>query len=179
MSRIGKLPVEVPKGVSVTLGSTIAVKGPKGQLERPIVDGVSITQVGSQLQLQRASEDRQHRANHGLMRALVSNMVVGVTKGFERRLEIHGIGYKAELKGPKLVLSLGFSHPIEFVPPSGVSLAVDPKNTKITVSGIDREVVGQTAANLRSYRTPDHYKGKGVRYEGERVRLKAGKSAKK
>ena len=179
MSRIGKLPIEVPSGVSVTLGSSIAVKGPKGALERPIVDGVSITKEGNLLNVHRASEERQHRANHGLMRALVANMVAGVTKGFERKLEIHGIGYKAESKGSKLVLSLGYSHPIEFVAPTGVSLAVDAKNTKITVSGIDREAVGQTAANLRSYRTPDHYKGKGIRYVGERVRLKAGKSAKK
>lgn len=179
MSRIGKLPVEVPSGVTVTVGRTITVKGPKGQLERPVVDGVSIAQQGGALVLSRASEERQHRANHGLMRALVANMVTGVTKGFERRLQIVGVGYKAESRGANLVLSLGYSHPIEFAPPPGVSLAVDAKTNKVTVSGIDKEAVGQVAADIRAFRTPDHYKGKGVRYEEERVRLKAGKSAKK
>lgn len=179
MSRIGKLPIELPAGVTVTVGSTILVKGPKGQLERPIVSGISVAREGSALHLHRATDERQHRANHGLMRALVANMVTGVTKGFERKLQIVGVGYKAESRGSNLVLSLGYSHPIEFVPPPGISLAVDPKTNKVTVSGVDKEAVGQVAANIRSFRVPDHYKGKGVRYEDERVRLKAGKSAKK
>ena len=178
MSRIGNLPIEVPKGVTVTLGDSIVVKGPKGQLAQPLVAGVSISQDGDVLKVERASDHRVHRANHGLIRALVANMVTGVTKGFERKLEIIGVGYKAENKGKQVVFNLGYSHPIEFTPPDGVTVAIE-KNTKVTVSGIDKQKVGQTAADIRGFRSPDSYKGKGVRYEGEVIRLKAGKAAKK
>ena len=179
MSRVGKMPVQIPAGVKLTVGNNVVVSGPKGQLERVLVEGITIEQAGGAAHLHRSSEERNIRANHGLMRALLNNMVVGVTKGFERRLEIIGVGYKAEMKGPKLVLSLGYSHPIEFSPPTGISISVDTKANKIVVSGADKEAVGQVASDIRGYRSPDSYKGKGVRYEGERVRLKAGKSAKK
>lgn len=178
MSRIGKLPIPVPKGVTVSVADTITIKGPKGQLESLIADGISFAQEGDVLKVHRASESRTHRANHGLMRALVNNMVTGVTKGFERKLEIIGVGYKAESKGSQVVFNLGYSHPIEFTPPPGISLAVE-KNTKVIVSGIDKQAVGQVASVIRGFRPPDSYKGKGVRYEGEVVRIKAGKSAKK
>ncbi len=178
MSRIGKLPIPVPKGVTVTIGDTVMVKGPKGQLERPVVSGVSITETDGVLQVARDSEIREHRANHGLMRALLNNMVVGVTAGFEKKLDIIGVGYKAEDKGKFVLFNLGYSHPIEFTPPAGVTVAVD-KNTKVTVSGYDKEAVGQTAAVIRGFRPPDSYKGKGVRYADEVIRLKAGKAAKK
>lgn len=178
MSRIGKLPIPVPKGVSVTLGDVITVKGPKGELQRPIVAGVSISETDGVLQVERDSDHRVHRANHGLMRALLNNMVVGVTSGFEKKLEIIGVGYKAENKGSGVLFNLGYSHPIDYTPPAGVKVTVD-KNTKLTVSGIDKEAVGQTAAVIRGFRPPDSYKGKGVRYAGEVIRLKAGKAAKK
>ncbi|MCP4803734.1 MAG: 50S ribosomal protein L6 [Proteobacteria bacterium] len=178
MSRIGNQPIELPKGVSVTLGDVIVVKGPKGSLEQSLVDGVSIAQDGDVLKVSRASDNRVHRANHGLIRALVANMVTGVSKGFERKLEIIGVGYKAENKGKHVVFNLGYSHPIEFTPPQGVTIAIE-KNTKVTVSGIDKQVVGQAAADIRGFRSPDSYKGKGVRYAGEVIRLKAGKAAKK
>jgi large subunit ribosomal protein L6 len=157
MSRIGKLPIPVPKGVTVTIGDIVSVKGPKGQLERPLVSGVSIAENDGVLQVSRDSDFREHRANHGLMRALLNNMVVGVTSGFEKKLEIIGVGYKAENQGSNVVFNLGYSHPIEYTPPQGVSVAIE-KNTKVTVSGIDKEAVGQTAAVIR---------------------LKAGKAAKK
>jgi len=178
MSRIGNKPIEVPKGVTVTLGDVITVKGPKGELSQSGVEGVTAALDEGVLTFTRESNHRSHRANHGLMRALVANMVHGVTKGFERKLEIIGVGYKAENKGNKVVFNLGYSHTIDFEPPKGVSVAVD-KNTKITVAGIDKAAVGQVAADIRSFRPPDSYKGKGVRYEGEVVRLKAGKAAKK
>lgn len=178
MSRIGKLPIAVPDKVTVSIGDNITVKGPKGELSRPIVAGVSVVLEDNVLQVNRDSDHRTHRANHGLMRALLNNMVTGVTKGFEKKLEIIGVGYKAEMKSQTLVMNLGFSHLVEYVPPKGVSITVD-KNTKLTISGSDKEAVGQTAAVIRGFRPPDAYKGKGVRYENEVVRLKAGKAAKK
>ena len=177
MSRIGNKPIEIPKGVTVTLGDTIVVKGPKGELSQAAIEGVTGTIEADVLQFTRASDHRRHRANHGLARALVANMVTGVTKGFERKLEIVGVGYKAEVKGKSVVFNLGYSHPIDFTPPAGVTVSVD-KNTKITVTGIDKAAVGQVAADIRSFRPPDSYKGKGVRYEGEVIRLKAGKAGK-
>ncbi len=177
MSRIGRLPINLPKGVTVTLGDTISVKGPKGQLTLPLVDGIDVVHADGLLKVHRQSEIQKHRANHGLMRALIANMVTGVTKGFERKLEVHGVGYKAEVRGKNLLLNLGYSHPIDFVPPAGVNVAVE--KTTITITGIDKEKVCQTAAVIRGFRPPDSYKGKGVRYVGEHVRLKAGKSAKK
>lgn len=175
MSRIGKTPVPVPSGVTVTVGERIVVRGPKGQVERAAVDGVNIVQQDGALHFERASDSRVHRANHGLARALVSNMVVGVTKGFERRLEILGVGYKAEQRGDAVVFQLGYSHPIEYRPPAGVTIAVD-KGGKVLIAGVDKEAVGHVASVVRAFRAPDSYKGKGVRYEGERIRLKAGKT---
>lgn len=178
MSRIGRLPIQVPSGVDVSTLDVVKVKGPKGQLECSVADGITFEREGAELRVCRASDSRTHRANHGLMRALVNNMVTGVTKGFERKLDIIGVGYKAEVKGSSVVFSLGYSHPIDFQPPTGVSVAVE-KNVKVVVSGIDKQAVGQVASVIRGFRPPDSYKGKGVRYEGEVIRLKAGKSAKK
>lgn len=178
MSRIGRLPIQVPAGVEVSTDKTVRVKGPKGQLECKIADGVGFEREGVELRVVRSSDSRTHRANHGLMRALVNNMVTGVTKGFERKLDIIGVGYKAENKGSKVIFNLGYSHTIDYQPPAGVSVAIE-KNVKVIVTGIDKQAVGQVAAVIRGFRPPDSYKGKGVRYEGEVIRLKAGKSAKK
>lgn len=179
MSRIGKLPVALPSGVSVSVtDGVVRVKGPKGELSQRVATGVALEQEGSVLKVVRADESRQARANHGLTRALVNNMVQGVTKGFERKLEIQGVGFKSEVKGKAIVLSLGYSHTIEFPFPPGVTIDVE-KGTKLTIKGSDRQVVGETAAKLRALREPDSYKGKGVRNEGEHIKLKAGKTAKK
>lgn len=179
MSRIGKLPIQVPAGVTIAAGDgQLRVKGPKGELVQPLAVGVDIAVDGGVLKVTRRDESRQSRANHGLTRALLGNMVNGVTKGFERKLEIQGVGFKSEVKGKVLVLSLGYSHQIEFPFPNGITIEVE-KGTKLTIKGSDKQVVGETAAKLRSLRTPDSYKGKGVRFEGEYIRLKAGKTAKK
>jgi large subunit ribosomal protein L6 len=178
MSRIGKKPVNVPQGVDVSYDNgSLKVKGPKGNLACKIASGISFEREGETLTVVRANDSGAVRSAHGLMRALLSNMVEGVTKGFVKDLEIIGVGYKAEVKGQKLVMNLGFSHPIEYPFPSGIEIVVNPKDrTKLSVKGIDKETVGQVAAELRGYRPPDSYKGKGVRYVGEYVRLKAGKS---
>jgi large subunit ribosomal protein L6 len=178
MSRIGRKPVVVPTGVDVTYeGDVLAVKGPKGSIQRKIAGGVSFEREGDTVTVVRANNSGPVRAAHGLMRALLANMVEGVTKGFTKELEIIGVGYKAEASGRKLVMNLGFSHPIEYPFPDGIEIVVNPKDrTKLAVQGIDKETVGQVAAELRAYRPPDSYKGKGVRYVGEQVRLKAGKS---
>jgi large subunit ribosomal protein L6 len=187
MSRIGKMPVPIPKGVTVTVSDSITVKGPKGQLSRPLVAGVSAEIVGEELIIRRDGDEKMHRANHGLMRALAFNMVMGVTQGFSKTLEIVGVGYKAESRGKNLVLSLGHSHDITYKLPDGIEVKVDKGKqimgghrieNYLIVSGIDKEQVGQAAAVIRGYRKPDSYKGKGVRYTGERIRLKAGKAAK-
>lgn len=179
MSRIGKLPVTLPSGVTVNVADgVVRVKGPKGELSQRVASGVTFQQEGSLLKIVRADDSRQVRANHGLTRALVNNMVQGVTKGFERKLEIQGVGFKSEVKGKAIVLSLGYSHTIEFPFPPGVTIDVE-KGTKLTIKGSDRQVVGETAAKLRALREPDSYKGKGVRNEGEHIKLKAGKTAKK
>jgi large subunit ribosomal protein L6 len=180
MSRIGKAPITVPSGVDVTLtGRTISVKGPKGQLSREIPGQIIVRQEGDQLLVERPDDARENRAMHGLTRSLVNNMVVGVTEGFKRQLDIVGVGYRAEAQGPNaLKLALGFSHPVNVKAPEGISFEV-PTATQIVVSGIDKEVVGQVAANIRSIRKPEPYKGKGVRYSGERVLRKAGKTGKK
>ncbi len=178
MSRIGKQPVALPAKVEVTIGDRVVVKGPKGTLDRPLVEGVDVKVEDGNVIVSRHSDSKQHSANHGLMRALINNMVTGVSVGFSKKLEIIGVGYKAEVKGRDLLLNLGFSHPITFSPPEGVTVTVD-KQTIVTLSGMDRESVGQAAAVIRSFRPPDSYKGKGVRYEGEYIRLKAGKAAKK
>ncbi|MFZ5478696.1 MAG: 50S ribosomal protein L6 [Myxococcota bacterium] len=179
MSRIGKLPVTVPSGVTVAAANgQVKVKGPKGELAAALPIGVTVQQEGGALQVVRADDSRQIRANHGLTRALVANMVNGVTKGFERRLEIQGVGFKAEAKGKSLTLSLGYSHPIDFPFPAGITIDVD-KGTKLVVKGSDRQLVGETAAKLIALRPPDSYKGKGIRNEGQHIKLKAGKTAKK
>ncbi len=176
MSRIGKLPVALPKGVDVKVADgSLRVKGPKGALTRSIVSGISFDVSDGSVEVARSGDTKQERANHGLMRALLANMVTGVSAGFERKLEIHGVGYKAEAKGKKVVFNLGFSHPIEYAFPDGVTVEVE-KGGKLKIKGIDKEQVGQAAAVIRGFRPPDSYKGKGIRYAEERVRLKAGKS---
>lgn len=178
MSRIGKMPVPVPSGVTVQVASgRIQIRGPKGQLEQAIPAHVQVLSEVGRVTVTREGEHRQARANHGLVRALIRNMVVGVTQGFEKKLEIVGVGYRAEMKGKNLVLNLGYSHPIEYAVPNGVTVAVD-KSGAITVSGISKQQVGEVSAEIRSFRRPDAYKGKGVRYSGEYIRIKAGKSAK-
>jgi large subunit ribosomal protein L6 len=153
----------------------LAVKGPKGNLSRKIVDGITITQEDNSVVVHRANDTSEQRARHGLMRALLANMVTGVSTGFEKKLQIIGVGYKADVKGKSLVMNLGFSHPINYPVPEGIQISVD-KGTEISVKGADKEQVGQVSADIRGFRPPDSYKGKGVRYFGEYVRLKAGKS---
>jgi large subunit ribosomal protein L6 len=180
MSRIGKAPVTVPSGVDITVsGATITVKGPKGTLSRVIPGDITISQEDGVLSVARPNDERQNRALHGLTRSLVSNMVIGVTDGFKKNLEIVGVGYRAEAQGPTtLRLNLGFSHPVTVQAPEGITFEV-PVPTQVVVNGIDKEVVGQVAANIRSIRKPEPYKGKGVRYAGERILRKAGKTGKK
>ena len=180
MSRIGKSPIPVPGGVDVTIaGSSVTVKGPKGTLSRQIPGGIEVSVDEGVLTCTRPNDERFHRAQHGLTRSLVNNMVVGVTDGFKKNLEIVGVGYRAEAQGPNaLRLNLGFSHPVNVKAPEGITFEV-PVPTQIVVNGIDKEVVGQVAADIRSIRKPEPYKGKGVRYAGERVLRKAGKAGKK
>jgi len=179
MSRIGKKPIAIPKEVKVNIqGNVVAVQGPKGKLETELPRGIRMEQKDGHLVAERESDN--YAALHGLARALVNNAVEGVTKGWNRELEIVGIGYRAELKGKEtVVFSLGYSHPIEYPLLSGVTVAVDPKQTRLTVSGIDRQKVGQVAAEMRSLRPPDPYKNKGVRYVGERLKKKVGKTGAK
>ena len=178
MSRIGKAPVAVPSGVTVSIdGSAVSVKGPKGELSRTIPEQVSVRQDGDTLVVERADDERQSRALHGLVRSLVQNMVTGVTDGFQKDLEIVGVGYRATPKGKGLELSLGFSHPVVVDAPEGITFNV-PQPTRIEVHGIDKQLVGQVAANIRAWRSPEPYKGKGVRYADEHVRRKAGKAGK-
>jgi large subunit ribosomal protein L6 len=179
MSRIGKQPIEIPAGVKVSLDSQkVTVTGPKGTLSRTILDTVSVALTDKSMTVSRADESLKSRSAHGLTRTLLNNMVTGVTKGFERALEINGVGYRAELKGDILNLSLGYSHPINFQLPAGITVEVD-KMTKLLVKGIDRELVGQTAAKIREFRSPEPYKGKGVKYADETILRKAGKTGKK
>ncbi|MCI2186882.1 MAG: 50S ribosomal protein L6 [Olsenella sp.] len=178
MSRIGKKPVQIPAGVTVTLdGTTVSVKGSKGELTRTFSDLVSITQDGDVLNVARVDESKESNAQQGLVRTLVHNMVVGVSEGFEKKLELTGVGYRAALKGKDLDLSLGYSHPVIFACPENISFEV-PDNTHITVRGISKEQVGQVAAEIREKRPPEPYKGKGIHYEGEHIRRKLGKAAK-
>ena len=180
MSRIGKIPVALPAGVDVTVADgSVTVKGPKGTLSRVIPGAIEISQSDGALNFARPNDERKSKALHGLTRSLVNNMVVGVTDGFTKNLEIVGVGYRAEAQGANsLRLNLGFSHPVTVQAPDGISFTV-PVPTEIIVSGIDKEIVGQVAANIRSIRKPEPYKGKGVRYAGERVLRKAGKAGKK
>jgi len=179
MSRIGKKPISVPSGVDVTLdGTHVVVKGPKGTLEHDIPTEITIAREGDELVVARANEERRSRALHGLTRSLVANMVEGVSDGFARDLEIVGVGYRAAAQGPnKIELQVGYSHSVPFEAPDGITFEV-PSPTKITVRGFDKQLVGQVAANIRKIRKPEPYKGKGIRYAGERVLRKAGKSAK-
>ena len=179
MSRVGKKPIEVPADVTVTINNenTVVVKGPKGELTRTFNKDITIEQEGTIITLVRPSDSKDHRTIHGTTRALLANMVTGVSQGFERGLELVGVGYRAQLQGEKLVLSVGFSHPVEFTPEDGVQVEV-PTNTKIIVRGIDKERVGALASNIRQVRPPEPYKGKGIRYEGEVVRRKEGKTGK-
>jgi len=179
MSRVGRSPIRVPAGVKVTFdAASITVTGPQGTLERRIPEGISVTQDSESVLVERADDERERRALHGLTRSLVNNMVVGVTEGFTKELEIVGVGYRANAKGPgSLELALGFSHPVNVTAPDGITFEV-PTPTRIVVKGIDKEKVGQVAADIRKVRKPEPYKGKGVRYLGERVLRKAGKAAK-
>ena len=178
MSRIGKKPIVVPKGVTVKFeGNTVAVQGPKGKLETSLPEGIKMEQKDGHLLAIR--ENDSQAAVHGLARALVNNAVEGVTRGWTKELEIVGIGYRADVKGRVATFTLGYSHPIEYPLPSGIEVAVDPKQTKLSVSGIDRQKVGQVSAEMRSLRPPDPYKNKGVRYAGERLKKKVGKTGAK
>jgi len=179
MSRIGKLPVIIPDGVQITLqDSVITVKGPKGELTRELHNEMEIQVEGNTITINRPSDSNKHKALHGLTRTLVNNMVEGVTKGFQKNLELVGVGYRAQLQGKKLVLQVGYSHPVEFEPANGMEIEV-PAPNKIIVKGINKEDVGTLAANIRAVREPEPYKGKGIRYEGERIKLKAGKAGAK
>jgi large subunit ribosomal protein L6 len=176
MSRIGKKPVAIPSGVTVKVdGDTVDVKGPKGQMRQPLPPGVTAAVEGAEVVTRKTRDDRQLDKFHGLARSLVNNAVLGVTAGWKRELDIVGVGYRAEMKGKQVVLALGYSHPIVFDIPSGIDIAIE-KQTHITVTGVDRQLVGQVAANLRRLRKPDPYQQKGVRYTGEVLKKKAGKT---
>ncbi len=178
MSRIGKNPIEIPAGVEVKIeGNSITVKGPLGTLTREIHPEMKAETNDGAILITRPSESKTHRSLHGLTRSLVANMIEGTTKGFTRNLEIVGVGYRAAKQGNKLVLQLGYSHPVELDPAPGIEIEV-PTPTRISVKGIDKQLVGQTAANIRDFRRPEPYLGKGIRYEGERIRRKAGKAGK-
>jgi len=178
MSRIGKLPVTIPSGVKISLdGSTLTVTGPKGTLSQSMHQRMTIAVETEQVLVTSPAENKQDGALHGLTRALINNMVVGVTVGFQKDLEINGVGYRAEVKGKVLTLSLGFSHPVTFELPDGISVEVD-KQTKLSVKGIDKQLVGSAAAKIRSFRKPEPYKGKGIKYADERILRKAGKAGK-
>jgi len=179
MSRIGKLPIEIPKSVKISFNdSVLSVQGPNGSLTRQIMSVVSLDIRETSIEVSRCDDSTAARAAHGLTRTLVNNMVVGVTKGFQRDLEINGVGYRAEVKGKELVLALGYSHPVNFPIPEGISVDVE-KMTKLSVKGFDKELVGQTAAKIRSFRRPEPYKGKGIKYADETILRKAGKTGKK
>ena len=179
MSRIGKRPVVLPKGVTVAInGKTVQVKGPKGELSRIFPADITVAQKGEELNVSRPSDEPKHKALHGLSRTLLANMVEGVSKGYMKQLDIQGVGYKAEAKPFGLQLALGFSHPVQYKAPAGIKFTVD-NNTQVKIEGADKEMVGQVAAELRNLRKPEPYKGKGVRYLGEQIRRKAGKTGAK
>ncbi len=180
MSRIGKLPIELPKGVSVDIkGTTVAVKGPKGNLSMSVNPEMELVLEDGVLTVKRPTDQSHHRAVHGLTRALINNMVVGVSEGFVKKLEVEGVGYRAEMNGKTLVLNVGYSHPVDIEPPTpDTSFAVEDRGKSITVTGIDRQIVGEVSALIRKQRPPEPYKGKGIRYQDEYVRRKAGKAGK-
>jgi large subunit ribosomal protein L6 len=176
MSRIGKLPIAVPSGVTVTVdGQSVKVKGPRGELQHRVPAGITIDRTDNTLNVSRASEEQNHKALHGLTRSLIANMVEGVTKGYQKQLEITGVGFKAEVRPYGLQLSLGFSHTIEYKAPAGIKLSA-PQPTQVTIDGSDKALVGQVAAEIRGLRPPEPYKGKGIKYVGEIIRRKAGKA---
>ena len=179
MSRIGKLPITVPSGVDVTIdGRTVTVKGPKGTLSHTVVEPITVERADDgTVSLRRPDDERRSKAMHGLSRSLVNNLVVGVTAGYEKKLEIHGVGYRVQLKGTDLEFALGYSHSIKVVAPAGITFTVE-NPTRFSVSGIDKQLVGEVSANIRKLRKPDPYKGKGVRYAGEKIRRKVGKTGK-
>lgn len=180
MSRIGRLPVEIPSGVEVKVkGSHVNVKGPKGELSHTFPAAMRISIDADQVVVQRPSDERKHRALHGMTRSLINNMVVGVSTGFSKSLEVHGVGYRAEINGKNLILHVGYSHTVTVEPPEGISFEVEDRGREIIVKGFDKQVVGQITANIRKVRPPEPYKGKGIRYKGEYVRRKAGKAGKK
>ena len=180
MSRIGKMPISVPSGVEIKIadGNLLTVKGPKGTLERKLSSDMNIALENGQIEIKRPNDLKKFRALHGLTRTLINNMVIGVTDGYKKTLEINGVGYRAAKNGNKLALNLGYSHPVEMADPEGITVEVEGTN-KIIVSGIDKEKVGQHAANIREKRPPEPYKGKGIKYDTERIRRKAGKAGKK
>lgn len=178
MSRVGLKPIEIPEGVELKFnGTTLTVKGPKGELTRDFHPDIKVNVEGNIVTLERPSDHKEHRALHGTTRSLINNMVVGVSKGFEKSLEINGVGYRAQKQGNKTVVNAGYSHPVELDPIDGIEIEV-PKNTEIVVKGIDKELVGAVAANIRAIRPPEPYKGKGIKYADEYVRRKEGKTAK-
>ena len=179
MSRIGRLPIVIPNGVQVNLnGSNVSVKGPKGEMQRVFSNSIGISLENNQLSFTRNSEDPAERALHGTTRAVLANMIHGVSKGFQVVLEVEGVGYRAEMDGKNLALFVGYSHPVKMEPPAGISFETDAKTRQIRVLGFDKELVGQIAANIRKVRPPEPYHGKGIRYQGERIRRKAGKAGK-
>ncbi|UIE38226.1 50S ribosomal protein L6 [Leptodesmis sichuanensis] len=179
MSRIGKRPISIPNKVTVSIdGQAVAVKGPKGELSRVLPSEVEVVQEGETILVKRRDDSRIARQRHGLSRTLVANMVEGVSQGFQRRLEIIGVGYRAQVQGKNLILNVGYSNPVQIEPPDGIQMAVE-NNTNVIVTGIDKEIVGNTAARIRAVRPPEPYKGKGIRYAGEVVKRKAGKAGKK
>ncbi len=179
MSRIGKVPIPIPDKVNVTIkGQAVTVKGPKGELSRELTPEVAIEQADNVVTVTRRNESRVARQRHGLSRTLIANMVEGVSKGFEKKLQIQGVGYRAQVQGRNLILNVGYSNPVTIEPPEGIQVAVE-SNTNVTVSGINKEVVGNTAARIRAVRPPEPYKGKGIRYADEFVRRKVGKAGKK
>ena len=180
MSRIGKKPIEIPEKVTAEIkAGAIRVKGPKGELNWGYPDKMKVSINGSIVSVERSGDTKVERALHGLTRSLISNMVTGVSQGYQKVLDIVGVGYKAQVTGDKIMLTLGYSHPVEFQLPEGVKASVDPKQIQITLTGVDKQQIGQVAASLKTLRLPDAYKGKGIRYAGERLKLKVGKAGKK
>jgi large subunit ribosomal protein L6 len=179
VSRIGRMPVAVPKGVDVEIkGSSVRIKGPKGEMQHTFPSSMEITMNEGAIEVKRQSDERTHRALHGMTRALINNMVVGVHSGFEKILEVNGVGYRAEVEGKKLVLYVGYSHPVQIDPPEGISFDVDMKTRQIKVMGYSKQMVGQVAADIRKVRPPEPYQGKGIKYLDETIRRKAGKAGK-
>lgn len=180
MSRVGRNPIQIPTGVDVKWqGNIVSVKGPKGELRWNMPSGISLSIQDKSIKVERPSDTKQDKALHGTVRNIIANMVTGTSTGYQRVLDISGVGYRAQVQGKKIVFTLGYSHPVEFQLPDGISAEVDKKQTQITIQGIDKQVIGQVAANIRGLRAPDIYKGKGVRYANEFIKLKVGKAGKK